>query len=43
VEGHAARGPHDLVRDGRQHGLLAYSHGKVVGWCNAKARLGYTS
>jgi GNAT superfamily N-acetyltransferase len=32
----------DLVRDGRQQGLLAYSDGKVIGWCNAKARLAYT-
>jgi GNAT superfamily N-acetyltransferase len=31
----------DLIEDGRQQGLLAYSGGKVVGWCNAKARLGY--
>jgi GNAT superfamily N-acetyltransferase len=32
----------DLVRNGKQQGLLAYSDGKVVGWCNAKARLGYS-
>jgi GNAT superfamily N-acetyltransferase len=32
----------DLVRSGQQQGLLAYSDGKVVGWCNAKARVGYT-
>jgi ribosomal protein S18 acetylase RimI-like enzyme len=32
----------ELVRNGQQQGLLAYSDGKVVGWCNAKARLGYT-
>lgn len=31
----------ELVRSGRQQGLLAYSDGKVVGWCNAKTRLGY--
>lgn len=31
----------ELVRNGRQQGLLAYIDGKVVGWCNAKARLGY--
>src|SRR5207245_1444947 len=32
----------ELIRSGQQQGLLAYSDGKVVGWCNAKARLGYT-
>ena len=32
----------DLIRKGQQQGLLAYVDGKVVGWCNAKARLGYT-
>jgi ribosomal protein S18 acetylase RimI-like enzyme len=32
----------DLIRKGQQQGFLAYSDGKVVGWCNAKARLGYT-
>jgi ribosomal protein S18 acetylase RimI-like enzyme len=31
-----------LVRKGLQQGFLAYSDGKVVGWCNAKARLAYT-
>ena len=31
----------ELIRDGRQQGLLAYNDGKVVGWCNAKARLAY--
>jgi len=32
----------ELVLKRQQQGLLAYSEGKVVGWCNAKARLGYT-
>ncbi|OLC10957.1 MAG: hypothetical protein AUH39_00700 [Chloroflexi bacterium 13_1_40CM_67_9] len=32
----------DLIRKGSQQGLLAYHNSKVVGWCNAKARLGYT-
>src|SRR5207245_10528902 len=32
----------DLIRKGSQQGLLAYHDGTVVGWCNAKARLGYT-
>ena len=32
----------DLIQSGRHRGLLAYVDGKVVGWCNAKARLAYT-
>jgi len=32
----------DLIQRGRHRGLLAYVDGKVVGWCNAKARLAYT-
>jgi len=31
----------ELIRTGRQQGLLAYHDGRVVGWCNAKARLGF--
>lgn len=31
-----------LVRSGRQQGVLAYREGRVVGWCNAKARTAYT-
>jgi GNAT superfamily N-acetyltransferase len=30
-----------LIRKGQQQGLLAYSDDRVVGWCNAKARLAY--
>jgi GNAT superfamily N-acetyltransferase len=32
----------ELIRSGRHRGLLAYVDGKVVGWCNAKARIAYT-
>jgi GNAT superfamily N-acetyltransferase len=32
----------ELIQSGRHRGLLAYVGGKVVGWCNAKARLAYT-
>ena len=31
-----------LIASRRQQGLLAYRDGRVIGWCNAKARLGYT-
>src|SRR5207245_570120 len=31
-----------LIQRGRHRGLLAYADGRVVGWCNAKARLAYT-
>lgn len=31
----------DLVRSGRQRGLLAYDGGKVVAWCNAAPRASY--
>ena len=31
-----------LIQSGRHRGLLAYADGRVVGWCNAKARLAYT-
>ncbi len=31
-----------LIQSGRHRGFLAYADGRVVGWCNAKARLAYT-
>ena len=28
----------ERIRSGKAHGLLAFAHGRVVGWCNAQPR-----
>jgi len=33
----------ERIRAGRSHGYLAYSEGKVVGWCNAAPRESYAN